>query len=50
MPKFGDDPALAQSRDLTQAELPGLGLGVSAGVHLYLPKMLGLTIGLGAKD
>jgi len=49
MPKFGDDPALAQSRDLSQGELPGVGLGVTAGVHLYLPKMLGLTVGLGGE-
>ena len=49
MPKFGDDPALAQSRDLTQAELPGLGLGASAAVHVYFPKMLGVTIGLGGE-
>jgi hypothetical protein len=49
MPKFGDGAELAQSRDLSVAELPGLSLGATGGVHVYLPKVLGLTVGLGGE-
>ena len=48
VPRFGDDPALAESRRLTQAELPGSGLGVSARAHVYLPKKIrSITFGFG---
>jgi len=46
--KFGDDPQLAASRGLGRAELPGPGFGASAAVSLYLPKVVGVTVGLGA--
>jgi hypothetical protein len=49
VPKFGDNPVLAQSRDLSQAELPGVGLGATGGVHLYLPKIVGITVGIGGE-
>ena len=49
VPKFGDDPQLAGSRGLTQAELPGAGLGGSAAAHVYLPKIAGITLGLGVE-
>ena len=50
VPRFGDDLQLAQSRNLTsQAELPGSGLGVSAAAHVYLPKIFGMTVGLGGE-
>jgi hypothetical protein len=49
VPRFGDSPELADSRGLNQAEMPGTGLGLSAGVHLYLPKVIGLTVGLGGE-
>ena len=39
VPRFGDDPLLAESRGLNQTELPGPGLGISAGAHVYLPKI-----------
>ena len=39
VPRFGDDPELAESRGLTQAELPGSGLGISAGAHVYLAEI-----------
>lgn len=48
-PMFGDDPFLAQSRRLSQAEMPGLGLGASAGIHVYLPKVLGIVVGVGGE-
>src|SRR5438034_920497 len=36
IPRFPDeDPALAASRGLSISELPGTGLGVQAGAHLY---------------
>ncbi len=47
--KFGDEPELAASRGLNPAELPGPGLGVSGGVHVYLPKIAGITVGLGGE-
>ena len=49
VPKFGNDPQLAASRGLSQAELPGPGLGLSAAVHFYLPKIAGVTVGLGGE-
>ena len=49
VPRFGDDPQLAASRGLSQAELPGSGLGLSAAAHVYLPKVAGITVGLGGE-
>jgi hypothetical protein len=48
VPRFGDDPDLAASRGLSQPELPGMGLGISAGAHVYLPRTGPVTVGLGA--
>lgn len=48
-PKFGDDANLALSRALSQAEMPGLGLGLSGGAHVYLPKVLGIVFGVGGE-
>ena len=47
VPRFGDDPEVAESRGLVQAELPGSGLGISARAHVYLPKFHSITIGAG---
>jgi hypothetical protein len=47
VPNFPDDPQLAASRGLQQAELPGVGLGVHAGAHFYLFKWKAMTVGLG---
>lgn len=49
VPTFGDDPLLAASRGLNQAELPGSGLGLSGSLHFYLPRIAGITIGLGGE-
>ena len=46
---FSDDPKLAQSRSLLQPELPGFGLGLSGGVHVYFPKVLGIVFGVGGE-
>lgn len=48
-PSFSDNAQLAASRGLNQAELPGIGFGVSGGAHLYLPKLGPVTIGVGAE-
>lgn len=44
---FPDDPQLAESRALNLRELPGAGLGVHAGAHVYVLRWRALTIGLG---
>lgn len=49
VPAFGDDPLLAQSRGLSQAELPGPGLGVSVGVHVYPARLGPVTFGVGGE-
>jgi hypothetical protein len=49
LPKFPSDPQLADSRGLNQAELPGLGLGLSGGVHVYLLRWRAITFGIGAE-
>ena len=49
LPTFSDDAAIALSRGLSQAELPGLGLGATAGVHVYLPKIARIVVGLGGE-
>jgi hypothetical protein len=48
-PKFVADDAVAASRGLSQAELPGLGIGMSAGAHVYVLKISGVTLGIGAE-
>jgi hypothetical protein len=47
VPRFGNDSAVAESRGLTQAELPGSGLGITARAHVYLPKFRSITFGAG---
>jgi hypothetical protein len=47
LPNFPDDSQLAASRGLQQADLPGLGLGVHAGAHVYVFKWKAMTVGLG---
>ena len=48
-PKFPSDSLVAASRGLDETELPGLGLGLSAGAHLYLFKVTGVTFGIGGE-
>lgn len=49
MPKFGDGADLAESRNLSTTQLPGLSLGATGGFHFYLPKIAGVTVGLGGE-
>ena len=49
VPRFPQDPQLAQSRDMTLAELPGSGLGVLVGVHVYPLRWRAVTFGLGGE-
>ena len=50
LPQFPtDDAQLAASRGMALAELPGTGLGIQAGAHLYLLKIKAVTFGIGAE-
>jgi hypothetical protein len=48
-PMFPDAAELAQSRGLPATSLPGNGLGIDAGAHVYLFAWKAVTIGLGAQ-
>ncbi|MGE5246474.1 MAG: hypothetical protein ACM3SQ_19790 [Betaproteobacteria bacterium] len=48
-PKFPDNLQLADSRGLNQVELPGLGIGLDLGVHVYLFKWRAITFGVGGE-
>ena len=49
IPQFpGDDQQLADSRGLLLRELPGRGLGLHTGAHVYLLTWKAVTFGLGA--
>lgn len=49
-PMFPNDLLLlAESRGLSLTELPGLGVGVDAGVHVYLLKWRAVTFGVGGE-
>ena len=49
-PTFPNDVVpLANSRALSLAELPGLGIGVDMGAHVYLLKWRDVTFGLGGQ-
>src|SRR6266498_3922683 len=50
VPRFpDDDPGLAESRGLSVSELPGTGLGLQAGVHLYFFRWRAITFGIGGE-
>src|SRR2546425_1455884 len=49
-PTFPNDVVqLANSRGLSLAELPGLGIGVDLGAHVYLLKWRAVTFGIGGE-
>jgi hypothetical protein len=48
-PSFPEDQVLADSRGMTLAELPGSGLGVQVGIHVYPVRWKAITIGLGGE-
>ncbi len=47
VPRFPRDPQLAQSRDLLVGELPGAGLGLHGGAHVYFLSWKAVTFGIG---
>jgi hypothetical protein len=49
VPRFPADPLLGASRGLTLAELPGSGLGVQFGLHVYPLRWRAVTFGLGGE-
>ena len=49
IPRFPDDVQLAASRGMSLAELPGTGLGVQVGLHLYLLRWKAITFGIGGE-
>jgi hypothetical protein len=49
VPRFPQDPQLASSRGMGVSELPGSGLGVQVGVHLYPIRWRAVTFGIGGE-
>ena len=49
VPRFPEDLQLAQSRAMTLAELPGAGLGVLVGAHVYPLRWRAVTFGVGGE-
>ena len=49
VPLFPKDQQLAGSRGLAVGELPGAGLGIDAGAHVYIFKWKAVNFGLGAQ-
>ena len=49
VPRFPDDPELADNRNVNLAELPGVGLGFQVGAHIYVFKWKAVTVGLGGE-
>jgi hypothetical protein len=49
VPRFPDSQQLADSRGLSLAELPGVGLGAQLGVHIYFFKWKAVTFGIGGE-
>src|ERR1035437_2264855 len=49
VPRFPDDPLLGASRGLVLAELPGSGLGVQVGIHVYPIRWRAVTFGIGGE-
>ena len=49
IPNFPSDPHLTDSRSLSAADLPGVGLGLHAGAHVYVLRWKAVTFGLGGE-
>jgi hypothetical protein len=49
VPRFPSELQLAESRNMLLSELPGTGLGLQAGVHVYLFKWKAITFGVGGE-
>lgn len=48
-PQFPRDPLLAESRSLSTQSLPGRGIGLDAGAHVYLLTWKAITFGVGGQ-
>ena len=48
-PGFPSEEQLAESRGIGIADLPGLGLGVDVGAHIYVLKWRAITFGIGGE-
>ena len=49
LPNFPDDPSIATALGVTAENLPGRGLGLSAGMHVYPARLGRVTLGIGAE-
>jgi hypothetical protein len=49
VPRFPADPKLAESRDVTIADLPGRGLGIQIGATVYPLRWRAVTFGVGGE-
>jgi len=49
IPRFPSDAELANSRGMELGELPGVGLGLQAGLHFYPLRWRGITFGIGGE-
>jgi hypothetical protein len=49
IPRFPQDQQLAQSRGMSLGELPGSGLGVQVGLHVYPVRWRAITFGIGGE-
>jgi hypothetical protein len=49
IPRFPDDIAIASALGVTTENLPGRGLGLAAGLHVYPLRMGKVTLGLGGE-
>jgi hypothetical protein len=49
IPRFPTDATVAESRGLNVNDLPGTGIGVAIGAHLYLLKWRAITLGIGGE-
>jgi hypothetical protein len=49
VPRFPQDPQLAASRGMNLSELPGSGLGLQIGAHVYPVRWRAVTFGVGGE-
>jgi hypothetical protein len=49
LPNFPDDAAIATALGVTEENLPGRGLGISAGLHFYPARLGRVTLGIGGE-
>jgi hypothetical protein len=49
VPAFGGNAQLAQSRGLNETDLPGVGIGASGGLHVYVLRFGAVTVGVGGE-